>query len=370
MAAMGLGAWAVCAAPAGGPPPGWRIDFSLPPTLEEDVSTNLSRLSRKTERLPQGEQGGQKLLDFWRSGTSLDGLPPPPPQSPFILIPNRRLQGRLANQRGLSSMNKEELQELLLASPGAEEDLSKSGTRPDKEKRSRQGLEMSRSDREADLSEPDSRGNKNKDGETDPSASRKKDNKSEPSDQLDSRDDSEMPADLRETLKEFRQQRGDEVTADFLSTPSRANLGLSEMFGSRSQKASVFDNVAHNREALENFKRATEGKTALDKAIGPQFFTGPSLSLTPVANPLESPADSPGSLDLLQSRALRLSDLQGGGFDSPFSTTRLAPSSSFSDGKFAMPSTYLLEPPKFQAPQQPILPPPTPTFVFPKRAFQ
>ena len=143
------------------------------------------------------------------------------------------------------------------------------------------------------------------------------------------------------------------------------------MFRSKDPKPSVFDEVMHNRVALENFKRATQGKMPLDKPLGPKLFSGPSLSLNPMANPLESLSESPGSPGLLEGSAMRLSDIQGNGFDSPFSSVPVAKPANLFDGKFGSTSPSLLtEPLKPPAPQQPNFPPPTPTFVFPKRPFQ
>jgi hypothetical protein len=174
---------------------------------------------------------------------------------------------------------------------------------------------------------------------------------------------------MRQTVKDLRQSRRLEAASDLFSAGPQRETGLSDFFGASSQRASFLDETLRKREALENFKRSIEGKLPLERSISPQTFGAPMLSVSPVANPLDSPSGSPAGPALPASPALRLPDLQGGGFDSRFGS----PLSSFpglNDGQFTASSSYLPAAPRFQPPQQASPPPPMPGFIFPKRPFQ
>ncbi len=277
----------------------------------------------------------------------MDGLPAPPPA--YVLIPNRRLKERFERQKNWALMTPEEI--LLDSSTSVStslEDSSKPAGRQEKDKRSR--LDDSSSAREPDLLSPDSSADSDRSA-----ASRKRQGQS------GSRDEADLPADVKESEKELRDLqktlRGDSDSNPF-STVLRANTGFSEFFGPDTQKSSWLDQVAHDKAVMDQFKQAVESP------LSPQLYR----SLT--VNPVESMFDLAPGIDSLKSTPL---------VRSPFSRSDgldlrpnafLPPSPGLSDDKFAGPSSALSTQPRFQPAQQPMPSPPTPTFVFPKRVFQ
>ena len=350
LAAIGLGALAVSNAPGAGPPPaGQRIEFSQPTTANDVISTNLSAFKPISDGLPQFvEPREQGTLDFQGLESSMDGLSAPVPQ--YLVIPNRRLQDRLERQKNWASMTPEEV---LMESSSSFltsffQDSSKSAGRQEKNNRSRP--DHSRSARQRDGLSPDS--SADSDGS---SASRKR------QDQSDSDDGADLPADLKETERQFKdiqkRLRGD---GDFnpFSTVTQTNTGFFDFFGNNSQKPSWLDQVAHDKAVMEQFKQA------LDSPLSPP------LSRSFTVDPFESLVDLAPGVDTLKSAPLVRSPFpRSDGLESRSSALLPLPP-GVSDSQFTGPSSSLFTQPRPQPPQQPSLTPPTPTFIFPKRAFQ
>jgi hypothetical protein len=351
LAAIGLGALAVSNAPgAGPPPPGRPIIFSQPTNANDVLWTNLSRFKPITDALPQFEQRGQGALDFLSLGSSMEGLPVPPPQ--YVVIPNRRLKERLEREKNWASMTPEEIlldnSASVLISASAFEDSSEAPRGQEKDKHSRP--DYSSTGRQPGLFSPDSSGDA--DGA---SAFRKRQGQS------GSRDEADLPADIKETEKQLREVqkilRAD-TDSDPFSTVPRASTGFSDFFGSDSQKSGRLDQVAHNKAVMEQFKQAIEFP------LSPPFSS--SLTLNPFASIIGS---TPGSDTSKFTPPVRSPFSQSGGLDSRFSALFPPPPGASGDA-WTSQSWLSAQPGLSQPVQQPALTPPTPTFVFPKRVFQ
>ncbi|MGA2660202.1 MAG: hypothetical protein ABSH34_22105 [Verrucomicrobiota bacterium] len=352
LAAIGLGALAVSNAPgAGPPPPGRRIEFSQPTNANDVVWTNLSRFKPITDALPQFEERGQGTSDLLGLGSSMEGLPAPPPQ--YVVIPSRRLQQRLDRQKNWASMTPEEV---LLDDSGsaslstsAFEDSSKPPGGQEKDKHSRR--DSSSTGRQPGTFSPDSSGDSGRS-----SASRKRQGQS------DSRDEADLPDDIKATerqLRDLQKMLRSDMDSDPFSTVSRASTGFSDFFGSDSQKSGWLDQVAHNKAVMEQFKQAIESP------LSPSFSS--SLNL----NPFESIVGLTPGIDTLKSTPpVRSPFSQTDGLDSRSNALLPPPPGVSGDALTGQSSALSAQPKLFQAPQQPTLTPPTPTFVFPKRVFQ
>jgi len=338
LAVLGASVAAVCGAPAGGPPAGRPIEFSVP--TNDPFSTNLSRLTPKADRLPELEQSGHGAFDFLRPDSSMQGLPVPPPRYPLV-IPTRRAQARWERQKDWMLMTPEEL---LLGTSTSEEPL-KDAKRPDKEKRS--WLE------DRDTGYQPGPLNPNAAKELERSGARKRWG------ELDSRDEADLPAEIKETQKELKKLLRDTGPGFFPAAPL-VDSGFSDIFGSASQKPSFLDQAAR-KARLEEYRQMIGAPAS------------PQLSSSPLLNPLDSLLDSPqgivnpGAFNL-NSGPLRPGFLQTGGLGWQFGAPQPAlpglPQDKLS-GQSALPSLQ----PNIQQPEPLRLAPPPPTFVFPKRPF-
>jgi hypothetical protein len=284
----------------------------------------------------------------------MEGLPVPPPQ--YVVIPSRRMQQRLERRKNWTSMTPEEI---LLDNPdsaslstSALEDSSKPSGDQEKDKHSRP--DSSSTGRQPRMLSPDSSGDSDRS-----SALRKRQGQS------DSRDEADLPDDIKATEKQLRDlQRslrntlGVDTDSNPFSTVPRASTGFTDFFGSDIPKSGWLDQVAHNKAVMEQFKQAME--SPLSPAFSSSFTLNPFESIigsTPGADSLKSPplGRSPFShSDALDSRSNAL----------------LPPSpGAFGDALTGQSSVLPSEPRLVQPAQQPSLTPPTPTFVFPKRVF-
>jgi hypothetical protein len=356
LAALGFGALPFSNAEGAGlPPAGQQIEFSRPTSANDVNSTNLSPFKPITDALPSLEQREQGTLDFLRPESSLDGLPAPAPQ--YLVIPSRRLKERLERQKNWASMTPEEilLDDSTSFSAFSAEDSSKPSDSQTKDKRSRPN----------DPGSDRQKGRFSLDSSTDSdwsSASRRRDTRSGSSDEAD------LPANIKASEKQLRELqktfRTDTATASSpFSTDLRANSGFSDFFGSESPKSDWLQQAAHNKAIMEQFKQSIESP------LNPPLFLSPALSSSIEANPLESIFGSTPGNDPMKSSPLGRSPFfQSDGLDARSSAPLALPSAA-SDGAFAGQSSLSAQP-GLQPAQQPSLTPPTPTFVFPKRAFQ
>jgi hypothetical protein len=344
LAALGASVLAVSGAPPGappgGPPAGRPIEFSGP--TNDPFSTNLSRLTRKADSLLQFEQNGHGPFEFLRPDSSMQGLPLPPPRYPLV-IPTRRAQARWERQKDWMSMTPEEL----LLGTSTSEEPSHDANRPDKEKRSW-------SDDAGTGYQPGTL-NPNAAKEPERSGARKRWG------ELDSRDEADLPPDIKETQQELKKLVRD-TDPGFFSTAPPVSSGFSDIFGSASQRPSLLDQAAR-KARLEEYRQMIGAPAS------------PQLSSSPVLNPLDSLADSPRSI--VNPGAV---NLNSGPWRPPFMQTETdglhwrfggltpalpgLPEDKFT-GQSALPSLQ----PNIQQPQPLHLTPPAPTFVFPKRPF-
>jgi len=283
----------------------------------------------------------------------MEGMPLPAPQ--FLVVPSRRLQERLDRQRNWPAMTPEEI--LLDGSTpfsnSSSEDSSEASGRRGNDKHS--GRDYSGTGRRSGIFSPDSSGASDWS-----SASRKREAQS------GSRDEAELPANVKAAEKQLRDLRkdfGGETDSGPFSTALRADTGFSDFFGSDREKSGWLDQAKHNKALMDQFKQA------IQSPLSPPLFLGSPLSGSLGLNPFESVVDSAPGIGSLGSTPLARSPFSpSDGLDSRSSALLPLPA-GVSDANLTGQSSLSAQPRPQPAPQ-PSVTPPTPTFVFPKRAFQ
>jgi hypothetical protein len=314
--------------------------------------TNLSPFKENSDRLPQLEPRQQDMLDFLKPDSSMDGLPLLPPQ---YLIPNHRLKERLERQKNWGAMTPEEilLDESNPFSTSSTDDRSKPAARQSKDKDKQSESDYSASGRRARMSDTDS----SRDSDWS-SASRKREDKS------DSFDDEALPANVRATERELQEKlRGGAELSPFANA-QRPDAGFSTFSAPDNQRSRWLEQVAHNKAVMEQFKQTLQSPSSLPGFLNPTLPSGVAL------NPFESSVDSKPGLDMLQFAPLGRSPFsQSDGLGFSFFGTPASITPTLSGDSLGSQSSLFTQP-TAQPAQQPTVAPPTPTFVFPKRAFQ
>jgi hypothetical protein len=235
LVAVAVGSLLLCTAQAGGKPRGRSIDFSEPKS--DEVTTNLHQLTSKKDSLRQLEEDLYKPLQSFAPKSSLDGVAAPlvrPPAGP--VIQSKHAKELLERRKNWIFMSPEDL----LAGPTVE-DILKSPQYDSNGDAKKDLPAMERYYQRMAVK----RANAGNFGQSkDDLYSLQK--SSNPRDQMASRDDSDLPQGVRESVLALKQMSQPDTSADpFGQGEPRANL--SDTFGLATHPPSKEQVLAHKR---------------------------------------------------------------------------------------------------------------------------
>ncbi len=355
LAAIGLAALVAVNAPGAGSPTGGRpIEFSQPTNANDVVTTNLSRFKPMADLVPEFEPRAKEGMDFMR-GEAAYGLSAPPP--PLLVVPTKRLQERMDRRRSWALATPEEiLLERSAALPGTDlEDDSKPSERQRKDGRPR--VDQSNPRRRPDAVGPEA-GEDSDDSAVarkrqDNARARDDDERDETSDEF--KDNEKQLKDLR---KELRKSLGEGTDSNPFFTVPAAAISLPNFFALDIQKPNPLEEASRHKAVMDEFSQM------LDSPLNTSLYSAPSLGLSGPATEL-SPGFEAGKPAPLFASPFVPPDVGGSRADGAALSTGAADDalSGLFSGNSALSTPA-------QPVQTPTLAHPSPSFVFPKRAFQ
>ena len=243
VAASGL---LLCSAHAGGKEHGRPIEFSEPKS--DEVTTNLHQLTSKKDGLKQLEEDLYKPLQMFAPKSSLDGVVAPPVRPPAgSVIQSKRAKELLERRKNWIFMTPEDM----LAGPTVEEILkSPQYDTTGREKKELQPIEQYYRRLAAKRLSGNTLAQSTDDDLFGPPKT------SNPRDQLDSRDDSNLPSGLRESALALKQSLAPDTSRDpFARSAPRSSS--SDIFG-------LGDNAPSKEQALAHKNYMDEYRSLLD----------------------------------------------------------------------------------------------------------
>jgi hypothetical protein len=271
----------LCSAQSGGRPRGRFIEFSEP--RSDEVTTNLHQLTSRKDGLKQLEEDLYKPLQMFSPKSSLEGVVAPPPRPPAeSVIQSKRVRELLERRKNWVFMTPEDL----LAGPTVEDVLKTPQYDANGEEKKELPPMLAYYRRLA--AKRASRDNLSQSGSDDLFGSPKS---SKPRDQQGSQDDSNLPAGLRESLRQLSES--DTGADGFGQSGPRSTY--SDTFGLEGNAPSKEQALAH-RKYMDEYQSLLDPSWQRPAAANP---ANPLLSFADAARPTGTPAAGLGGLPSL-----------------------------------------------------------------------
>lgn len=327
MTMLALGPLAAGSARAGTRPPGRSIEFSGPKS--DEVSTNLSQLSKPGDGLHQLEQELRGPFDFLKPSTSFDALPVPPFRYPPVIIPNRRALDRQGDWGALTP------EELLLGASSTDDLFTPKRGRSEDTHRS--GERQTGTLKPNPAREDEATGARRRPGNP------------------GGHDKAELPPGLQANDPALSRLLAPGGDAAFFFPVTSEHSGPAGAFTFGGERNGFFDRETH-KARMEAFRQALIGLAPAAQPAGGAPF-----------NPLDSLTESRGGTVAPRSELLRPGSSRLDRLDAQIGPPQ-PPPPGVADDKLPGQAGSLTPRPATQ-PQQPVLTPPVPTFIAPKRPF-
>jgi hypothetical protein len=338
MALALCGLW-VCTAQAGGRERGRPIEFSEPKS--DEVTTNLNQLTNKKDSLKELEGEFYRAMRSFSGNSSLDAMPAPPVRQPSgPVIPSKRAKELLERRKNAVFLTPEDL----VAAPTAEQLFKLPEYGPDGvEKQTKAPIERYYESLDAKRAAA-LKANRSKDDDSlSPAGMSGGRNASA------LREDTELPAGLKEREQELRKLFKSENAEPTFAPASTKRSSFSDIFGLGEAAPSREQTLKHKRDMQEFQSFLDSSHMPAANSATPNPFGGSSDAQRRAANPFGAPETSFGGNNAL------------GPINPIFSPTGPGDVNAAVLGQPSL--TPLL--PKTESPKTP----PPPTFAAPKRPF-
>ncbi len=289
VAVLAVGGLLVCCAQAGDDQRGRAIEFSAPKS--DEITTNLNQLASKKDSLRQLEEDLYKPLRSFAPQNSLEGVVAPPARLPAQpAIQSRRARQLLECRDDWEFLTPEDL----MAGPTVEDVLKMPQYDANgQEKKDLQPLERYY---ERLATKQLTRNSVSQSEDDDLFGPARKTN---PSDRVDSQDDSDLPSGIRESTRALRQLSQPDAFGDPFA-PSAARNSFTDIFGVGDNSLSK-DQMAAHKKLMDEYRSVVDPgwqtPTAADLANPAPDLTATAKSLTSAASGLtglSSPAPRGG----------------------------------------------------------------------------
>jgi len=281
LVAVAVSSLLLCSAHAAGKPRGWSIEFSE--SRSSEVTTNLQQLTSKKDSLRQLEEDLYKPLQMFPPKSSLEGVVAPPLRSPAgPVIQNKRVKELLERRKNWIFMTPEDL----LTGPTVEEILKSPQYEANgQEKKDLPAMEQYYRRLAAKRPGGD---NLNQPKIDDLFGLPKTPN---PRDQPASQDDSNLPAELRESALALKQLSGLDTEGDPFGRSATRN-SFSDTFGLDGNPSSREQVLAHKK-YMDEYRSIVDPGWQRPAAANP---VNPFPGLADAARPAGKPAAGLGGL--------------------------------------------------------------------------